>query len=161
MRLPYVPGEAKRIAEEKTALLRAIATETRRAETTGSVEDEGAGRQAPPNQQSETIMKGDEGHLMSDLLERLRRGVTWSDGKPIGAVVGEVNDPIMREAAAEIERLKGEVEDWKRKTLAVVEQRDRLQGAREQMFEALDWAADADPQLVEQIKARTTLEERR
>lgn len=32
-----------------TAQLDAIATETRRAETTGSVEDEGAGRQASPN----------------------------------------------------------------------------------------------------------------
>jgi hypothetical protein len=39
------------------------------------------------------------------LVERLRRGVTWSDGKPIGAVVGEVNDPVMRQAADRIAAL--------------------------------------------------------
>jgi hypothetical protein len=36
---------------------------------------------------------------------RLRRGVTWSDGKRIEAVVGAVNDPVMAEAADTIEEL--------------------------------------------------------
>jgi hypothetical protein len=40
-----------------------------------------------------------------ELVARLRRGVTWSDGAPIGAVVGEVNDPVMLEAADFIESL--------------------------------------------------------
>jgi hypothetical protein len=38
---------------------------------------------------------GDDG----ELVERLRKGVTWSDGKRIDAVVGAVNDPVMAEAA--------------------------------------------------------------
>ncbi len=39
------------------------------------------------------------------ICERLRRGVTWSDGRPIEAVVGAVNDPVMDEAAALIEEI--------------------------------------------------------
>ena len=44
-----------------------------------------------------------------ELIERLNIGVTWSDGKPIGAVVGEVNDPVMRQAAQALSTLTDEV----------------------------------------------------
>lgn len=40
-----------------------------------------------------------------ELVARLRVGVTWSDGSCIRAVVGEVNDPVMAEAADRIEAL--------------------------------------------------------
>lgn len=43
---------------------------------------------------------------IGELIERLRRGVTWSDGKRIDAVVGAVNDPVMSEAADTLERLR-------------------------------------------------------
>jgi len=42
---------------------------------------------------------------MLSIVEKLRRGVTWSDGKPIEAVVGAVNDPVMAEAADIIEAM--------------------------------------------------------
>lgn len=38
-----------------------------------------------------------------ELVERLRRGVTWSTGERIEAVVGAVNDPVMAEAADALE----------------------------------------------------------
>ena len=41
-----------------------------------------------------------------ELVERLRQGVTWSDGKRIEATVGEVNDPVMERAAQALAALK-------------------------------------------------------
>jgi hypothetical protein len=45
----------------------------------------------------------------ASLIERLEVGPVWSDGEPIGAVVGEVNGATMSEAADLIQSLSDRI----------------------------------------------------
>lgn len=99
-------------------------------------ENMGGGAMTQPNDEGllQPILSGGD----VELVEKLRRGATWSHGEPIGATVGAVNDPVMAEAADRILALNAE-------KAALSSRCGMLEGAAQRVLDGLNRRIDAAP----------------